>query len=105
MALIDFDAAKAALTAFRDELKRLKRYKSAGTVERCISKLLDVESVEAEAPQTAQRVSRIEKWFPDRDCVTGREVWHCGNCGIRIEKKDRYCRECGRRFVNTSSVT
>jgi len=105
MALIDFDAAKAALVDFRDELKRLKCYRSAGTVERCITKLLDVESVEAEAAQTAQRVSRIEKWFPDRDCVTGREVWCCGNCGIRIEKRDRYCKGCGRRFVDTSSVT
>ena len=39
MALIDFDAAKAALVDFRDELKRLKCYRSSGTVERCISKI------------------------------------------------------------------
>ena len=47
MALIDFDAAKAALVGFRDELKRLKCYRSSGTVERYITRLLDVESVEA----------------------------------------------------------
>ena len=103
MALIDFDAAKAALVAFRDEYRESGCKKSAGIVERCIDRLFEVECVETGAPLTAERVCRTEAFFPRG--VIGREVWYCGNCGIRIEKKDRFCRGCGRRFVNTSSVT
>lgn len=97
MAMIDFDKAKESLAAFRDELKEIKCHKSAGTVQRCIDRLMEIECEENAAPMTAEKVAKVEPFF--RGGQIGRDVWHCGSCDVVIDKHDRYCRGCGRKLI------
>lgn len=89
MVMIDFDKAKKSLEDFRDELKKLKCHKSAGTVQRCIDRLEEQEPKEGH-------------WI---ECKgnSGDVYYECSACGepyllIDGTPKDNsynYCPNCG----------
>ncbi len=76
-----------------------KKHVAAKAVEDCIRivEALEGKSIAYE-PEKARRVVSVEPYFP---CGRiGRDVMRCGFCQTQIERKDKYCRFCGKRLVD-----
>jgi len=51
----------------------------------------------------AERVRDLMPMVPHGQILM--EVWRCGACGQRVEKKDRFCRRCGARLTEGTADT
>ena len=83
------------LSYFELERKRV----AASAVQDCINivEKLEPRTVSFE-PEKAVRTVSVEPFFQGGQI--GREVMRCGFCQTQIEKKDRFCRFCGRKLVD-----
>ena len=83
------------LSYFELERKRV----AASAVQDCMNivEKLEPRTVSFE-PEKAKRTVSVEPFFPGGQI--GREVYRCGWCTTQIDKKDKYCRFCGRKLVD-----
>ena len=93
-ALERLDTIKAA---FAEEHKSA----AAGAIVSCMAALGNMPKAEPQlrtvTPEAMRTVS-VEPWFPKGQI--GREVWRCGFCESQVDRKDQYCRFCGRKLVD-----
>lgn len=80
---------------FELERKRV----AASAVQDCINivEKLEPRTVSFE-PEKAIRTVSVEPFFHGGQI--GRDVHRCGWCTTQVDKKDKYCRFCGRKLVD-----
>ena len=66
---------------------------------RCIGILESLPAHEpfSYVPKEAKITEAVEPWYPG--ALTGRAVTRCGFCTTQIERKDKFCRFCGRKLI------
>ena len=87
------------MSELKDGFELERKRVAAQAVQGCINLVEKMEqrTVSFE-PEKAKRTVSVEPFFPGGQI--GREVYRCGWCTTQIEKKDKYCRFCGRKLVN-----
>lgn len=93
--MVVLDRMEETKTYFELERKHM----AASAVKDCIKivEKLEPRTVSYE-PEKAKRTVSVEPYFPGGQI--GREVYRCGWCTTQIDKKDKYCRFCGRKLVD-----
>ena len=93
--IVVLDRMEETKTYFELERKHM----AASAVKDCIKivEKLEPRTVSYE-PEKAVRTVSVEPFFQGGQI--GREVMRCGFCQTQIEKKDRFCRFCGRKLVD-----
>lgn len=88
-----------ALRKLRSGLSLQNKRVAAGAVQECIGILesLPVYDTFSYAPKEAQITEAVEPWYPG--ALTGRIVARCGFCKTQVERKDKFCRFCGRKLT------
>ena len=79
----------------------LRKYKrgAADAVQGCIGILESLPAHEpfSYVPKEAKITEAVEPWYPG--ALTGRAVTRCGFCQTQVERKDKFCRFCGRKLI------
>ena len=75
-----------------------RQRKAAEGVQGCINTLEKLTPHEVDyAPKTAKITEAVEPWYPG--ALTGRAVTRCGYCQTQVDRKDKFCRFCGRKLA------
>ena len=91
--------ALGKMETLRSGLSRENKWVAAGAVQECVGilKSLPVYDTFSYAPKEAQITVAVEPWYPG--ALTGRIVARCGFCQTQVERKDKFCRFCGRKLT------
>lgn len=99
MIYVDRTEALGQMETLRSGLSRENKRVAAGAVQECVDILvsLPVYDTFSYAPKEAQITEAVEPWYPG--ALTGRAVARCGFCQTQVDRKDKYCRFCGRKLT------
>jgi len=103
MKYICLEDAQARLMEIRETYIDEHKFAIAGACKECANALENLPRKEPEVkkitelPETTRTVA-VEPWYPG--ALTGRDVWRCGFCTTQVDRKDKYCRFCGRKLVD-----
>ena len=101
MDTINRENALERLRAIREVYLEERRNAVAGAVRECIETLEGMPKAEPEikiVTPEARRTVSVEPFFDGGQI--GRDVYRCGHCQTQVDKKDRFCKFCGRKMVN-----
>ncbi len=92
------DEALRQLTLLRDGYELENKRAAASAVTNCLDVIGEMGGKQISTePEEAPMTVAAEPWW--KDALTGRDVYRCGRCTRQVDKKDRYCRFCGRKLI------
>ncbi len=102
MGCIRKEDALERLALIKEECMAANKRVCAGTVQQAmdaVSRIKEFEIVPTRIePETSEIIVSLEPYFPGGQI--GRDVHRCRFCQTQVDKHDRFCKFCGKKFIN-----
>lgn len=90
------------LELIKEECIAANKRACAGTAQDAISSIASMRDFEyldpkSASPETSEITVTLEPFFPGGQI--GRDVHRCRFCQTQVDKKDRFCKFCGKRLI------